>query len=109
MSGHAVSRAFWLHPAPEPERLQAEAPSVQKAGRDFVPEYGNGPRGWNPWVGDAGPGPSYIEAGGDKHLCTNKTARYLAHNAVWMARLLKAHPIPTNLRQLVEEAAAVSR
>lgn len=61
------------------------------------------------WVGDAGPGPSYIEAGGDKHLYTNKTARYLAHNVVWMARLLKAHPIPTNLRQLVEEAEAVSR
>ncbi|NOR77493.1 MAG: flavodoxin family protein [Methanophagales archaeon] len=25
------------------------------------------------WVGDAGPGLSYIEAGGDKHLYTNKT------------------------------------
>ena len=39
-------------------------------------------------VGDAGPGPSYIEAGGDGHLYTNKTARYLAHNVVWIARLL---------------------
>ena len=38
---------FWLHPEPERERLQAGAPSVQKAGRDFVPEYGNGPRCWN--------------------------------------------------------------
>lgn len=61
------------------------------------------------WVGDAGPGPSYIEAGGDRHLYTNKTARYLAHNVAWMARLLKANPIPTNLKQLIAEAEAVSR
>lgn len=61
------------------------------------------------WVGDAGPGPSYIEAGGDKHLYTNKTARYLAHNVTWMARLLKANPIPTNLNALIEEAKKVSR
>lgn len=27
------------------------------------------------WVGDAGPGPSYIEVGGDKHLYTNRTVR----------------------------------
>jgi hypothetical protein len=37
-------------------------------------------------------------------LYTNKTARYLAHNVVWMARLHKANPIPTNLRQLIAEA-----
>jgi len=61
------------------------------------------------WVGDAGPGPSYIEAGGDKHLYTNKTARYLAHNVTWMARLLKANPIPTNLNALIAEAKQVSR
>lgn len=61
------------------------------------------------WVGDAGPGPSYIEAGGDKHLYTNKTARYLAHNVAWMARLLKDNPIPTNLNELIEEARKVSR
>jgi multimeric flavodoxin WrbA len=60
------------------------------------------------WVGDAGPGPSYIEAGGDRHLYTNKTARYLVHNVVFFAGLLKQHPIPTNLRQLIDEAAAVS-
>ncbi len=61
------------------------------------------------WVGDAGPGPSYIEAGGDKHLYTNKTARFLAHNVVYMARLLKQHPIPTNLNALYEEARRESR
>ena len=61
------------------------------------------------WVGDAGPGPSYIEAGGDRHLYTNKTARYLAHNVAFMARLLKQHPIPTNLNELIIEARKVSR
>lgn len=60
------------------------------------------------WVGDAGPGPSYIEADGARHMYTNKIARYMAHNLVFMARLLKDHPIPTNLKQLIEEAAAES-
>lgn len=60
------------------------------------------------WVGDAGPGPSYIEAGGQQHLYTNKTARYLAHNTVFFAKLLKQNPIPTNLRELIEEAEQVS-
>ncbi len=61
------------------------------------------------WVGDAGPGPSYIEAGGDKHMYTNKTARYLAHNVVFMAKLLKENPIPTNLIKLTEEAIEASK
>lgn len=56
------------------------------------------------WVGPAGPGPSYIEAGGDKHLYTNKTARYMAANLVYMAKLLKDHPIPTNLKELLKAA-----
>jgi len=61
------------------------------------------------WVGDAGPGPSYIEAGGDKHLYTNKTVRYMVNNLVYFANLLKEHPIPTNLRKLYEEAQKESR
>jgi len=61
------------------------------------------------WVGDAGPGPSYLAAGGDKHLYTNRTARYMAHNLVWGARALRAHPIDTNLKALDAEAKAVSR
>lgn len=61
------------------------------------------------WVGDAGPGPSYIEAGGDRHPYTNRTARYMVHNLNYMARLLKEHPIPTNLKQLDAEAEKVSR
>ncbi len=61
------------------------------------------------WVGDAGPGPSYIEAGGDKHLYTNRTARYMANNLVWGAMALRANPIGTNLKVLDAEARAVSR
>ncbi|MGB7531789.1 MAG: flavodoxin family protein [Halobacteriota archaeon] len=61
------------------------------------------------WVGDAGPGPSYIEAGGDKHLYTNKTVRYMVNNLVHFANLLKEHPISTNLRKLYEEAQKESR
>jgi len=61
------------------------------------------------WVGDAGPGPSYIEAGGDKHLYTNKTAQFLAHNTAYIAKLLKEHPISTNLNQLIENAKCESQ
>lgn len=61
------------------------------------------------WVGDAGPGPSYIEAGGDAHLYTNRTARYMAHNLLWGVQALRATPIPTNLKNLDAEAGAVSR
>jgi multimeric flavodoxin WrbA len=61
------------------------------------------------WVGDAGPGPSYLAAGGDKHLYTNRTARYMAHNLVWGARALRATPIDTNLKALDTDAKAVSR
>jgi multimeric flavodoxin WrbA len=61
------------------------------------------------WVGDAGPGPSYIEAGGDKHLYTNKTTRYMVANTIYMAELLKQHPIPTNLNQLIADAKKASR
>lgn len=46
------------------------------------------------WVGDAGPGPSFIEANGAEHFYTQKTAGWMAHNVVHMARMLKEHPIP---------------
>ena len=59
------------------------------------------------WVGDAGPGPSYLdENGGDKHMYTNKTARYMAHNLVAMATALQAHPIQTNLIKCTADAKA---
>jgi multimeric flavodoxin WrbA len=52
------------------------------------------------WVGDAGPGPSYIKAHGNKHLYTDRTARYLAHNVIHFAYVLQKYPIPTNLKEL---------
>lgn len=56
------------------------------------------------WVGDAGPGPSYLDGDGPKHEYTDKTARYTAHNCVHMARVLRRMPYPTNLNHLQEEA-----
>jgi multimeric flavodoxin WrbA len=52
------------------------------------------------WVGDAGPGPSYIAAHGDKHRYTNRTALYMANNLVWMAGVLAEHRNPVNLHEL---------
>jgi multimeric flavodoxin WrbA len=60
------------------------------------------------WVGEAGPGPSYIEAGGERSAFTNRTYRYMVHNTTYFARLLKEHPIPTNLKELGEAAGAES-
>ncbi|MBI5232649.1 MAG: flavodoxin family protein, partial [Coriobacteriales bacterium] len=60
------------------------------------------------WVGTAGPGPSYVEAGGARHLYTNKTARYMAANLYYMAQLIKANPIPTRLSDLYAQALAES-
>jgi multimeric flavodoxin WrbA len=56
------------------------------------------------WIGPAGPGPSYIEAGGQKHLYTNKTVRFMVNNLVYFAKILKDNPIPTNLNELIEKA-----
>ncbi|HLT08591.1 MAG TPA: flavodoxin family protein [Cyclobacteriaceae bacterium] len=61
------------------------------------------------WVGDAGPGPSYIEAGGDKHLFTNKNIRSLVADTTYLAQLVKNNPIPTNLKHIAEEAKKESR
>ncbi len=60
------------------------------------------------WVGEAGPGPSYIEAGGDKHLYTNRTARFMVENLTFMADQLQRHPITTNLNMLNQQAEEVS-
>jgi hypothetical protein len=46
---------------------------------------------------------------GDQHLYTNTTARYLAHNVAYVARLLKEHPAPANFKLLVEEAKGMRR
>ena len=43
------------------------------------------------WVGDAGPGPSYIEAGQD-HEYTKRTTRWMALNLVHLAKAIRANP-----------------
>jgi len=55
------------------------------------------------WVGEAGPGPSYIEAGGRDHPYTKRTTRWMAHNLVHLARMLKASPIPAEGNTFDEE------
>lgn len=54
------------------------------------------------WVGDAGPGPSYIEMGQD-HAYTQRTTRWMAHNLVHLARILQATPIPAEGNTFDEE------
>ncbi|MFO8077924.1 MAG: flavodoxin family protein [Thermoplasmatota archaeon] len=61
------------------------------------------------WVGLAGPGPSYLDAEGSKHLYTNRTKRTLVENTVFMANLLKKHKITTNLLDLEKKAVSESR
>ncbi len=39
-------------------------------------------------------------------MYTSKTARYMAHDPVHMAKLLEANPDPSNLIELTEEARA---
>jgi multimeric flavodoxin WrbA len=46
------------------------------------------------WVGTAGPGPSYLDAGGEDHPYTLRTSSWSAHNLLHMARILRESPIP---------------
>ena len=61
------------------------------------------------WVGDAGPGPSFIEANGKDHPYTQKTAGWMAHNVVHMARILRGAPDSAGGEHGAHEARAVSR
>jgi multimeric flavodoxin WrbA len=61
------------------------------------------------WVGTAGPGPSYIEAGGEEHYFTNKNLRSLVENTIYLAGLLKKNPIVTNLKEISQKAQQESR
>lgn len=45
------------------------------------------------WVGEAGPGPSYIEKGQDSEF-TNKNTRTMSYNLVHFAEMLSNTPIP---------------
>ncbi len=60
------------------------------------------------YVGKAGPGPAYIEAGGDKHFFTNRTLYTMVYNMVHLAKILKTNPYTTNLNQLKEKAKKIS-
>jgi len=61
------------------------------------------------WVGEAGPGKSYIKAGGDKHLFTNRTLRYMVENLTHMAEVLKENPFPIDIKKVDKEAKKESR
>jgi multimeric flavodoxin WrbA len=60
------------------------------------------------YVGNAGPGPSYIEEG-QCHMYTLKTARMMATNLVFFAKLLQKTTIPTNLKQIYVDAEKASK
>ncbi|MET0786228.1 MAG: flavodoxin family protein [Paenisporosarcina sp.] len=45
------------------------------------------------WVGEAGPGPSYIEAGQENEF-TKSNVRMLAYNTMHLAKMLQNTPIP---------------
>ncbi len=46
------------------------------------------------WVGEAGPGESYIEAQGNKNEFTKQHAKIMSYNLMHFARMLKENPIP---------------
>lgn len=46
------------------------------------------------WVGEAGPGESYIEAKGHKNDFTQQHAKIMSYNLMHFARMLKETPIP---------------
>lgn len=60
------------------------------------------------YVGEAGPGPSYIEADGDKHEFTNNMILLMVHNMVHLAKILKQNPYPTEVKKLEEKAKKMS-
>jgi len=45
------------------------------------------------WVGEAGPGPSYLDAGTENEF-TQRNTRIMTWNLIHFARLLDQHPIP---------------
>ena len=52
------------------------------------------------WVGEAGPGPSYIEAGQDNEF-TKRNTQFMTYNLIHFARRIAAEPIPAegNVRE----------
>ncbi len=60
------------------------------------------------WVGKAGPGPSYMEANGSRHMFTNKNLRLMVENLTHVARKLKENPIETDINEQTRKAEAES-
>lgn len=60
------------------------------------------------YVGKAGPGPSYIEAKGDKHEFTNNMILLMVHNIVHLAKILKENNYPTDVKELGKKAKKMS-
>ena len=60
------------------------------------------------YVGEAGPGPSYIEAEGRKHEFTNNMMLLMVHNLVHLAKTLKENPYPTDVKKLEKQAEKMS-
>lgn len=61
------------------------------------------------YVGKAGPGPSYIEAKGDKHQFTNNMMLLMVYNLVHLATVLKESPYPTKVNELEKESKKMSK
>lgn len=51
------------------------------------------------WVGDAGPGASYIEAGGELSPYVRRNAELTAINLLFTAKLLRDNPYPVNIAE----------
>lgn len=51
------------------------------------------------WVGDAGPGPSYIEAGGELSPYVRRNAELTAQNLLFGAKLLRENPYTVNIAE----------
>ena len=60
------------------------------------------------WVGRAGPGPSYMEANGSRHMFTNKNLRLMVENLTHVARKLRENPIETDINEQTKRAEAES-
>ncbi|WP_121666550.1 flavodoxin family protein [Mesonia aquimarina] len=60
------------------------------------------------YVGKAGPGPSYIEAEGDKHEFTNNMLLIMLQNLVHLAITLKEAPYSIDLQEVEEKAKQMS-
>lgn len=61
------------------------------------------------YVGKAGPGKSYIKAGGAKHQFTNNYMLLMVHNLMEMAKTLKENPYTTDLVELQKRAEEMSQ